>query len=50
MGLLDFFRSTTGGGMVVDKYMTEARKLHKETGKPIDECVQIVIAKHKNAK
>ena len=49
MGLLDFFRSTTGGGTSVDKYMTEARQLHKETGKPIDECVQIVMARHKKA-
>lgn len=47
MGLLDFFRSVTTGGVIVDDYMNEARKLHKETGKPIDECVKIIIAKHK---
>ena len=30
MGLLDFFRSVTTGGVIVDDYMNEARKLHKE--------------------
>ena len=47
MGLFDFFRSYQSGGGQVELYMKEARELHHKTGKPIEECLEIVRQKKK---
>lgn len=48
MGLFDFFKSYQSGAGQVELYMEEARKLHRQTGKPIEECLELVRQKKNN--